>query len=134
MRDLSYPALWLTGGALLVVLVIVLSLMSSPQGVVPPSLQDKSGHLIAYFTLMTWFAGIWRRPSHWVLLLAFIALGAALEWLQGFLPLRVSDPLDMLANSAGAIVALVLARAGLDRWCVGLEQAWQRLRGSANGH
>jgi membrane associated rhomboid family serine protease len=133
MRDLSYRVLWLSGGALLVALVIVLSLMPNPQSVVPLSLQDKTGHLMAYCTLMAWFAGVWRRPSHWALALGFIALGITLEWLQCFVALRVFDPLDMVANAAGVAFGLLLSRAGLDRWCIYLERSLGRVNRSVDG-
>lgn len=45
----------------------------------------------------------------WLAALAGLALSVGIEWVQEFLPSRVSDPRDLLANGAGAIVGALLA-------------------------
>ena len=100
MRDLSLRSLWITGGVILIVAVVILSLLPSPGGLVPSVLEDKSGHVFAYSFLMLWFAGVWCRRWHLTLAAAFLALGLGLELLQGFVDLRASEGLDMVANAA----------------------------------
>ena len=53
---------------------------------------------------------------------AFFVLGVGLEWLQGFIEIRVSEVLDMVANAGGAVLGWVAARLGLDAWCAQLER------------
>jgi glycopeptide antibiotics resistance protein len=45
----------------------------------------------------------------WLAALTGIALSVGIEWLQEFVPSRVSDPRDLLANGVGAIVGALLA-------------------------
>ncbi len=131
MRNLSLRSLWITGGVILVVAIIYLSLMPSPGGLMPQALNDKSGHVIAYFVLMLWFAGFWQRRWHLRLAAVFFALGMGMEFLQGFIELRVSEGLDMVANGLGVGLGLLLARLGLDGWCGFIERLLGRA-GSAD--
>lgn len=110
MRTRRWTRLWLVMGWSLVGAVVYLSLGRPP--VVGPSGVgfDKVGHLIAYFTLMFWFAMIYQRGRQNNLnLLFFVALGVVLEILQYFTHHRAFEFADMLANAIGA---------GLG-WCVG---------------
>ena len=122
MRPLAWSGLWLTVGWLLVIAVIALTLWPSPVGAIPPALKDKTGHVIAYFVLMLWFAGLYPRPRHLAIGVAFFVLGVGLEWLQGFIEIRVSEVLDMAANAGGAVLGWVAARLGLDAWCAQIER------------
>jgi len=45
----------------------------------------------------------------WLAALAGLALSVGIEWVQEFVPSRVSDPRDLLANGTGAIVGALLA-------------------------
>ena len=78
---------------------------------------DKIGHLLFYAVLAAWLFWAMERAAWqsakalpiWALLLgAAIAAtyGAALEWVQAFLPHRSFDYADMLANCVGAALAI----------------------------
>jgi VanZ family protein len=96
--DLTRRRLWLTLGWMGVVLVILLSLMPNPpQGHV--RFEDKIGHVLAYFSLMFWFAQLHGRWLPWAL--GFLALGAGLEGLQGLSGYREMSLNDLLANASG---------------------------------
>ncbi|MFK8016617.1 MAG: VanZ family protein [Gammaproteobacteria bacterium] len=122
MLALRLKNLWLGVGILLVIAVFVLSLLPSPKMPMPPSLQDKTGHIIAYFVLMFWFSGLWPRAAQWRLAVVFVLMGVGLEFVQGFIPSRFSDTLDMLANTLGVVVAWALVRLGADRWMQVIER------------
>ncbi len=66
---------------------------------------DKLGHLAAYGTLMVWFALLYpARRTRIACAGAFVALGVALEFVQGALGYRTFDVLDMAANTAGVLL------------------------------
>ena len=111
---------WLALGWLLVALVCWLSL--TPQGVdLGENNADKVGHLLAYFTLMTWWGQLDQRSNR--LLLLFLLMGFVLEVLQGFTPTREPSALDMLANAGGAVLGWLATRFR-PRWLADLERLW----------
>ena len=85
----------------MVAAIVWLSLTPSPPEVDIEG-GDKLGHLAGYGVLMFWFAQLYaRRIFHAA---GFIAMGVALEFLQGWLGYRSFELYDMLANSAGVLL------------------------------
>jgi VanZ family protein len=71
---------------------------------------DKLGHLLAYGTLMFWFCVLYRPLRVRALYAAgFVAMGIALEFVQGWLGYRDFDVMDMAANTAGVAIGWILA-------------------------
>lgn len=84
---------------------------------VPSTLQginDKLLHFSAYFVLGAMAGGAVRRPGvvKWAVL-GLIVVGAAIEIIQGYVG-RETSVLDGMANGAGAIAGVGLARFILD--------------------
>lgn len=104
----------LVGAALL---LILMGLLLSPGGTVESEqlIWDKAAHFIA-FGLILWSLGVLfrRLPRTWAALLA-IALGAAVEVVQGYIG-RDRSWGDLLADALGVGVALLI-------WVV-----WRRFR------
>lgn len=104
----------LVGAALLLVLM---GLLLSPGGTLESErlIWDKAAHFIA-FGLILWSLGVLLRrlPRTWAALLA-IALGAAVEVVQGYIG-RDRSWGDLLADALGVGVALLI-------WVV-----WRRFR------
>jgi glycopeptide antibiotics resistance protein len=72
---------------------------------------DKLSHIIAYMTLMLWFANIYpRRSLQFQFSIGFFVMGVCLELLQGMTEYRTFAYADMLANGLGILLALYLAR------------------------
>ena len=94
-------------GGLLIAAVIYLSLTPHPIEI-DMEHGDKLGHFLAYFTLMIWFAQLYQRRSHVRWGLGFIALGIALEYLQGWSGYRDFEYLDMVADATGVAVGWML--------------------------
>jgi len=96
-----FRRVWLIVGWILVLAVVYLSVAHVV--VRPPGLGgDKLGHLIAYGALTFWFSQLDQgRGARAQIVLAFVALGVSLEFVQGRLPYRSYDEIDMLANTAG---------------------------------
>ena len=110
---LRFRKLWIVIGWSFVVAVIILSLMPPPP---MPAINygDKIGHIIAYFVLMGWFAQIYHAPRQRIqFMIGFFLLGTVLEILQGFGGIRYAEWADMVANSAGVILAWQLTKK---RW------------------
>lgn len=104
--DLRYRTTWLLLGWLLIALVIYLSLTSEPG---PSFLRfvgaDKLEHVMAYATLMGWFCQLfWHGRQRAMLGAAFVAMGIALEFVQGAIGYRQFDYSDMIADAAGVAI------------------------------
>lgn len=123
LHTLKYPRLWLTGGLLLIALLIGLSLAPHVPG---PSLAgaDKLAHVLMYLTVMLWFAGIYLRSNWWRVGLLLVLLGAVIELLQATTGWREGDWGDGLMNLAGVGLGMLAARLGADGWCRAVEQRW----------
>lgn len=79
----------------------------------PPELNvqhgDKLGHFAAYGLLTFWFCLLYhRRPTRALYLIGFIAMGVILEFLQGMTGYRTFDLWDMGANTAGALLGMMV--------------------------
>lgn len=102
---LRYRRLWQAIGALLIGLVVYLSL--TPRPVDMPG-GDKFGHLVAYATLMLWFSWITTRSRARVAwAAAFVAMGIALEYLQGLTDYRSFEMADIAADALGVCVGWI---------------------------
>ena len=98
---LRWLPVWLATGWLLVAAVIYLSLTPAPPDVDLPQ-GDKFGHVLAYAVLMFWFIQIYiRMRSRVGIALALVAMGIALEFLQGYGGYRTFEVADMAADAAG---------------------------------
>lgn len=103
---------WLAVGWGLVASIVYLSLGPVPE-LVPVRGGDKVGHLLAYFTLMIWFAQAVARRGWPPLAVACLGLGVALEFVQGMVG-RDFSLADMVADGIGVAAAWALAFAGVD--------------------
>ena len=99
--ELKWLVWWRRLSFLLILLIIFLSLQPNPVDTSGIALGDKWAHLLAYGGLMGWFGLIVIRAFQWRFALAFIALGVALEFVQGMTGYRNFDYGDMLANALG---------------------------------
>ncbi len=129
---LIFPRVWLTTGCLMVIAVIALSVLDLPQPVEQIMLHDKVTHLIAYAGMMGWFAQIFRHDlTRLVLVSGFVALGIGIEFLQGMVPSRQFEVLDMVANTSGVVLAWALAYTRIGQVLPGVERLLtQRARAS----
>ena len=101
--------LWLIVGWALILLVIYLSV--APVAIHTNVEQgDKFMHALTYASLMGWFSNLYIMPSRRrSLAAAFVAMGIALEFVQGWTGYRTFDVADMLANTVGVAVGWTLA-------------------------
>src|SRR5687767_5439850 len=106
---------WITVGMLWWTLIAVFSLITSPH-ITMPNNTDKLYHALSYSVLMGWWLQLFPQPRTRLLLAGiFISFGIGIEFLQSFHPLRHFDVWDMLANSAGILLAWLLGKTPLDQ-------------------
>jgi VanZ family protein len=100
--------LWKLGGWIGVAFTLALSLGPPTLGEGASEI-DKLAHLLGYALLMFWWAQLVVH-KRWKLAVAVVLFGVAIELLQGLTPERQPDPLDALANAAGALLGWLAAR------------------------
>lgn len=91
---------------LITIAIAVLSLLPPKNG--PEIEHDKLGHLFAYFVLMSNILIVRPRGSrHSLLFISAMGYGVIMEILQQFIPGREPSLVDIIANSSGALLALL---------------------------
>jgi hypothetical protein len=82
----------------------VAALLLLPLGVSTPGGSDLFGHFLLFATMAFAAVGFSRRPGQlaWLALVT-VALGAGLEYAQGFLSYRTSEIADAVANAVGGL-------------------------------
>lgn len=123
ISHLRYKRVWLGLGVLAILLVVYASVASIPDQLKVFLLKDKLLHAVAYGVLMGWFAQIFRHDLARLLLVAmFVLLGVTMEFVQGMVPSRQFDYLDMIANTSGVLLAWALAYTWFGRALEWFEQ------------
>jgi VanZ family protein len=118
---LRYAKVWAAIGWLLTAGIVIGSLM--PGHAVPSvGVSDKIQHAVAYFTLMVWFAGFYRRGLYPLIAGVLMALGIGLDLLQRLTETRSFDWYDVAMNCAGVAVGLVLSLLLIGGWSQRVEQ------------
>mgnify|MGYP000085340646 CR=1 FL=1 len=107
----------------MIALVVYLSLTPTLPQVVSFSQSDKFAHFVAYLVLMLWFVQIYSLGSiHLLLFVGFVSMGIVLEILQGISHQRSFEYTDMLANSSGVLLGLILAKTRMGNCLLALEK------------
>ncbi|MBT8088568.1 MAG: VanZ family protein [Gammaproteobacteria bacterium] len=88
---------------------------------------DKWLHGTTFLVLTLWYAGQYRRRSYWRIAVGLLGFGMFIELCQRMLSYRSADWLDMGANTAGIVLGLIIAIAGVGGWCQRVE-AWHAAR------
>lgn len=114
---MNLSRVWWTLGVLLVVIAAIVCLVPIPEMPASFDLNDKVSHLIGHGTLALYFAGLVPRRSWWKIFVFLLMFGIVIELAQYAMHAgRNGDPRDVLANSLGAALGLLLALCGLSRW------------------
>jgi hypothetical protein len=118
---LKFKKFWLMLGLGSVALVLFLSLAPDlPDTGVPEGM--KVGHVFAYCWLMLWFAQIYRSTTaRYRLAITFCLMGIGLEYVQDLTDYRGFEYSDMLIDSAGVGLGLLLCCTGLQNILIRLE-------------
>jgi VanZ family protein len=125
---LQYRGFWLAAGWLFVGMVMFLSLMPGPPEPLSFPHADKLEHGFAYAALALWFCQIYlRRTSRIMVVVALIAIGVIVEFIQGWSGYRYFDIRDMLANSLGVFFGYGLVHTRLGRLFFWIESAMRKI-------
>ena len=101
---------WLVIGWFGVIIVIVMSLIPNPPDFVPIEQGDKIEHIVAYGSLMFWFAQVYGALKTRAIVAALlIALGIAIEYVQGWTGWRDFSYADMAADAVGVALGWLIA-------------------------
>lgn len=114
-------AAWTAVAWLLVAAIVHLSVTPHPPEI-PLDEGDKYGHLLAYGTVMLWFAQLYVGRRRWLAAIGLIALGVALEYVQRWTGYRSFDVWDMAADAAGVVIGLAAAPPRLPNVLSALER------------
>ena len=111
MKPLRHRRAWVTLWITAIAVVVVVCLIPPPPLPPLPRNSDKIQHVLGYFALAASAVQIYRRGAVlWLVGLGLVAMGIAIELMQGALTAtRAQDPYDAVANAVG--VALGLATA-----------------------
>ena len=82
---------------------------------------DKWMHAATFAFLMLWFSGLFQKHGYWRIAAALLLFGVFVELCQLQVSYRTAEWNDMLANTAGIIVGLAVAVAGLGGWGLRIE-------------
>ena len=115
-------------GWVLILLVVYLSLSPEPPELIEFQQGDKLGHLVAYLSLMLWFANIYPGRNQQIsLTAAFLAMGAILESLQALIGHRTFQYSDMVANGVGVFLGWLLAKTWFGTFLAKLDKSLVRV-------
>jgi VanZ family protein len=121
MLDLRYARAWLAVGWFLIVSTFVVCLVPAKE-LPATGISDKWEHTIAYSVLTLWFMGIYRRSRYLHVAGALVLMGVVIELLQGAMQLgRQCDILDVIANSSGVVLGVLIALVGFGGWAKWVE-------------
>jgi hypothetical protein len=110
-EKLAFPVAWQAIGWGMVCLVVYLTLTPKPP-VVPGFLGwDKAQHFVAYAGLMWWYRQAFSKHLGWIVFM--VVLGVGLECIQGLTDYRFFDYYDMVANTIGVALGIILAATPL---------------------
>jgi VanZ family protein len=114
---MTLDRVWWALGAVIVVLAIIVCLVPGHELPGVFEYNDKVSHLVGHGLLALYFSGLVVRRSWWKIFIFLLLLGAAIEYAQYAMNVgREGDPRDVVANSIGALLGLVVGWFGGARW------------------
>ncbi len=139
MLPLRHARRWQTASVVLLFMVLIAALMPAlwfwpdrRQFVTWFIDVDKWLHGVTFVFLAIWFAGQYRPRSYWRIGIGLIFFGVLIEACQRLVTYRSAELLDVAADTAGIVVGLTLAVAGLGGWSLRIEN-WYAYRKAGVG-
>ena len=108
---------WWVTGVVLVGVALVVCLMPMPPSNDPFEFDDKIAHLLGHSALALYFTGLIERRRWWKIFAFLLAFGVGVEFAQHHMHLgREGDVRDVIGNTVGDLLGLLLGYLGLSRW------------------
>lgn len=133
MLPLRYARRWQLAGIIVLLLVLAAALMPAlwfMHDAPNPALfsLDKWLHGITFVFLTVWFSGQYHRQAYWRLAAGMLAFGLLIEICQRLATTgRQAETMDLVADSIGVAIGLLVARAGVGGWSLRVEE-WIQAR------
>ena len=108
LSERAVGRIWIGVGWFGVALLVYLSLTPTPPEI-PVEQGDKIGHVAAYAVLMLWWAQLSLTSKRGLIAFGLLAMGVALEFVQGWTGYRTFEYADMGADLAGILLGWTLA-------------------------
>ncbi len=108
MRNLYYKKIWLSIGITLVIVVLALSFISTPESTKKVLYIDHFVHGFLYLTLSWYFSQIYNTTKKNRIFWAFFFMGTLIEIFQPFTGYRSFQYLDILGNTVGNFLGLAI--------------------------
>jgi VanZ family protein len=121
VQSLRYRKFWLMAGMLIVGVTLYFALAPENRTLTVAFLSDKFFHALAFFILMIWFSGLFRTRYLPYVAISLLAYGGLIELVQSRLPYRTAEIADLIFDLGGILLGWAVARAGLQKWTVKLE-------------
>ena len=134
MLPLRHGPLWRSLSALILTLVLVAAVLPTFwfdnrfEALSWFENTDKWLHGTTFAVLSIWFAGLFAKSAYWRIVVGLTAFGFIIEGCQLLISYRMADWFDIAANTAGIIVGLAVAAAGLGSWGLLVEDWYSRRR------
>jgi len=127
---LRWHRAWVALGGAIMLWVLWMALSPDPGIALDFPYGDKLLHATTFTCLMGWWGNVYRarRARGWAAL-GCLAFGVCIEFAQWLDPPRDADALDVLADGAGIVIALLLLRTSLASVLAGVEARSVRRRG-----
>jgi len=111
---LRWHRAWVALGGAIMLWVLWMALSPDPGIALDFPYGDKLLHATTFTCLMGWWGNVYRarRARGWAAL-GCLAFGVFIEFAQWLDPPRDADALDVLADGAGIVIALLLLRTSL---------------------
>ncbi len=130
---LRLAPLWWGFGFVGVGIVTALSLMPGVPAL-PGDRGGWGGHILAYATMMGWFAQLLRSSGKRLAMgAALCAVGVLLEFAQLAMGFRSFDEMDMLADAIGVCVGWLASPPRVPEFIAALDRVLARRMGPAKG-
>ena len=133
MLPLRHTGLWRVLSVVILVLVLVATLSpavwffdSKAKALFWFHNVDKLLHALTFVALTVWFTGLYERRVWWLTALGLVLFGSLVEFFQLQVGYRTADWRDVAANTAGIIIGLTVAAAGLGGWVLRVEDWYSR--------
>lgn len=124
LRDFRRPGLWLIAWILMLkaTLIVCVIPLSGPRSPLPHL--DKLEHLLGYAVLSAWAGMIFASArARTAAAFGLVLMGAGIEALQSLLPWRSADALDLVANTLGVVLGMLVCLTPLPRWLQRVDRA-----------